>query len=282
MGIRRVHFSWSGSLLIPAECDLNEAGVGRRFFFAHVHKAAGTSLFVRLGRHFSPEQIYPDQSDAAAVVDGDEPRFPRLVPTLLVSHLVERYRARRDEIRVVAGHFPIRTTELLGDQFTTLTILRDPVERTLSSLRHHQVRTPSDRGRSLEELYEEPVRFHSLIHNHMTKMFSLSPEEILAGDGISAHVEIFSESRLREAKTRLGAVDLLGLDDDVDTFCAELAERYGWRLGPSVHANRTDPIPVADSLKARISRDNTLDVELYEHARAVWSARRAKRRSGNA
>ena len=80
---------------------------------------------------------------------------------------------RGDEIRVVTGHFPLCTTELLGAQFITLTILRDPVERTLSALRHHREKTPADSERSLEEIYEDPFRFE-LVHNHMVKMFSLS------------------------------------------------------------------------------------------------------------
>jgi hypothetical protein len=245
-----------------------------RFFFAHVQKAAGTSLVVRLRREFSRERIYPDSSDVAAATDSGT-GLPRLGPTLLVSHLLDRYQARRDEIRVVTGHFPLRTTELLSDRFTTITILRDPVERTLSALRHHQVRTPADRDCALEELYEDPIRFHGLIHNHMIKMFSLSPDEILGGDGVMARVDSFTIERLEEAKRRLGSVDVLGLHDELDELCGELADRFRWSLGQGVHANRTDPVRVPASFRARIAADNQMDVELYEHARDLWAARRS-------
>ena len=249
-----------------------------RFFFAHVQKAAGTSLFVRLQRHFAREQIYPDGSDTAeggGPGAGGRPAFPRLAPTLLVSHLLDRYRARRDEIRVVTGHFPLRTTELLGDPFITLTLVREPVERTLSSLRHHQFRTPADRDRPLEELYDDPIRFEGLIHNHMVKMFSLSPEEIVVGDGVMARVEEFTTTRLDDAKTRLAGVDVLGLHDDLDGFCAELTDRFGWQLGGRVHANRTDPIEVSRSFRERIALDNALDCDLYEYAVALHARRPA-------
>lgn len=247
----------------------------RRFFFAHVQKAAGTSLFVRLQRQFQREQIYPDETDVQVGAGGTEPRLPRLGPTLLVSRLLERYGARRDEIRVVTGHFPLRTTELLGDAFTTFTLLRNPVERTLSSLRHHQLRTPADRGRPLEELYEDPVRFHGLIHNHMVKMFSLSPEEILAGNGIMARVDEFTAARLEDAKTRLAGVTVVGLDDHLEEFCGELSERFGWQLGPGVHANRTEPVAVARSFRQRIAADNALDDELYAYAVELHEQRRS-------
>ena len=94
-----------------------------------------------------------------------------------VDHLLERWRTYRDVIRVVTGHFPLCTVDLLRDSFTTLTVLRDPVERTLSYLRHHRELTPDDSERSLEAIYADPFRFHGLIHNHMVKMFSLTTAE---------------------------------------------------------------------------------------------------------
>ena len=148
-----------------------------RFFFVHVHKAAGTSLLHRLRHQFARDQIYPDESDVAAAGDGATP-LPHLAPTLLVSHLEARYGVRRDRIALVAGHFPLRTTEILGDPFTTMTLVREPVERILSALRHHRVHTPADADRPLEELYDDPIRFHGMLHNHLVKMFSLSPDEI--------------------------------------------------------------------------------------------------------
>ena len=251
-----------------------------RYFFAHVQKAAGTSLFIRLQRQFPREQIYPDASDVdgaqAGPGDSDErPPLPRLVSTLLVSHLLERYRARRAEIRVVAGHFPLRTTELLGDRFATMTLVREPVARTLSALRHHQIKTPADRDVPLEVLYDDPIRFHGLLHNHMVKMFSLSPDEIVVGDGVMARVDAFTTARVEEAKTRLAGVDVLGLHDDFEGFCDELTHRFGWKLGAGVHANRTEPIEVARSFRERIARDNAADCELYDYARELHARRRA-------
>jgi hypothetical protein len=236
----------------------------QRFFFVHVQRAAGTSVFARLKRHFAPEQIYPDDSDRA-------PGPP--APTLLVSHLRERYWARREEIRVVTGHFPLRTTERLGDRFVTMTVLREPVERTLSFLRHHQLKTPSDRHRALEELYEDPIRFHGLIHNNMVKMFSLTPDEMRQGEGLMTRIEHFDTARLESAKANLRGVDVLGLHDAVEAFCDELAERFSWRLGASVRANRTEPFSVPSSFRARIAADNAADVELYNYARTLCAQR---------
>jgi hypothetical protein len=238
-----------------------------RFFFAHVQKAAGTSLFLQLQREFARDEIYPDASDKVPGPDA----------VLLVSRLVERFDARRDRIRVVTGHFPLRAHELLGGAFTTLTVVRDPVERTLSYLRHHKARTPSDAERPLEEIYDDPIRFHGMIENNMVKMFSLSPDEMRAGDGLMTHVRDFTPARLAEAKARLASVDVLGIDVEYAAFVDELRARFGWGLGQTVHQNRTDPVDVAASFRARIARDNDADVELFAFARAEYESRRGRR-----
>ncbi len=136
-----------------------------RWFFVHVQKTAGTSLVIRLGNQFEPSEIYPDDSDGDLF--GEMPQFD--IPQLLA-----RWAVRGPEVRVVTGHFPLCTTELLGGGFTTFTVLRDPVERTLSYLRHHRKVLKESRQLSLEEIYEDPLRFHGLVHNHMVKMFSLA------------------------------------------------------------------------------------------------------------
>ncbi len=240
----------------------------RRFFFAHVQKAAGTSLFVQLRRHFEPSEIYPDSSD----------RIPGPAPVLFVSHLRERYRVRRDRIRIVTGHFPVRTTELLGDDFVTMSVVRDPVERTLSYLRHHRLRTVADGDRPLEEVYEDPIRFHGLIHNNMVKMFSLTPEEMVAGDGLMTHLDDFGAVRVQRAKDQLERIDVLGIDEDYQRFVDEISIRFGWRLGPAPHANRTQSDGAPKSFRRRIAEDNAADVELFAFARELHGRRRARSR----
>jgi hypothetical protein len=224
----------------------------RRFFFMHLQKTAGTALWRRLRQQFAPEEIYPSPDD------GQPP-----ATVLSVDHLVGRWAIRHDEIRIVTGHFPLCTVELLDAPFSTLTLLRDPVERTLSFLRHHREMTPSDRERPLEEIYDDPVRYE-LVHNHMVKMLSLSVAEM--DDGALTHIE-FSRARLERAEARLAEIDVVGFQEDFEAFCVALTERFGWELGPAVFMNRTEPVDVPNALRARIVRDNALDIELYDFAR---------------
>jgi hypothetical protein len=220
-----------------------------RFFFVHVQKTAGTSLAFRLRRHFGRDAVYPRPSDDRDAV-------------LSVPHLVERWRADGDRMRVVTGHFPLCTTELLDGGFTTLTVLREPVERTLSYLRHHKVFERDD-PRTVEEVYADPFRYHGLVHNHMVKMFSLTVEEMTAG--MLTKVD-FGPEHLARACANLESVDVVGLQEDFEGFCDELRQRFGWELGPPTVMNRTEPLEVADAFRSRILEDNALDVAFYEFA----------------
>jgi len=103
----------------------------RRWFFVHMHKTAGTTLYYRLRDAFPGGAVYPTR---------DEQRAWKA--SLDVEVLLRQFVARQHELRIVTGHFPLCTTELLGVPFSTITVLREPVERTLSALRdmHRVVR----------------------------------------------------------------------------------------------------------------------------------------------
>lgn len=222
---------------------------GERFFFLHLHKTAGTALWARLQHHFAEEELYP------APGDGTAPNR-----TLVVEDLLEVWGRRQAEIRVVTGHFPLCTTELLGGGFRTFTVLRDPVERTLSAIRHHRELHQSDE--ELEAIYDEPLR-QLLVRNHMTKMLSLTVDEMT--DGLLSTVD-FTPGRLERAKQALGTIDVVGIQPRFDAFCDALGERFDWDLGPPRIANTTQPMEVTDAFRERIAEENADDIALYNHA----------------
>jgi hypothetical protein len=224
----------------------------QRFFFVHLQKTAGTALFMRIRDHFGARAVYP----------MPEYRVPET--SLDVDQLVERFARHRDEVRVVTGHFPLCVTELLGVPFTTFTVLREPVERALSFLRHQRKLIPEFQGASLEEVYGDGLRRELLLTNHMVRMLSLVPDEMT--DGAMTQV-VYDDARLERAKRNLAErIDVMGLQEHFEEFCGELADRFGWDLGEPRYANRTQPLDVSESLLEQIVHDNRLDVELYRFA----------------
>src|SRR5688572_25377881 len=141
-------------------------GAPHRYFFLHLQKTGGTALFQRLRDGLGPPAVYPtpaDQGDVAAVIDVDHLRAT--VPT------------DGSGPSVITGHFPLCVVDVLGGAFTTFTVLRDPVERTLSLLRRRQAADERFRGRPLEDIYADPG-LQDIIRNHMVKMLSLRVEEM--------------------------------------------------------------------------------------------------------
>lgn len=233
----------------------------QRFFFCHLQKTGGTALFQRLRDQFGRAGVYPqpdDQFDVAAVID--------------VGRLRERFAVERDRLRVITGHFPLCTTEVLGVPFTCFTVLREPVERTISFLRHQVRDDPNLADSSLEELYEDPDRFSGLIHNHMVKMLSLRADEMTDGALTPVAFDRVHIERARQSLTE--RIELFGLQEEFDAFCAELERRYGWDLGVPRFANRNfGDVDVDPTFRRRIAEDNALDVELYDFARGLWADR---------
>jgi hypothetical protein len=225
----------------------------RRWFFVHMHKTAGTALYQRLRREFPPEAIYPTPSDQKAHL-----------ATLHVDLLRRRFDEHGHRLRVITGHFPLCTVELLGVPFVTMTVLRDPIERTLSALRDTRERDAAFRGSPLEEIYADPVKFRCLIQNHMVKMLSITPEEMT--DGFLTVMDL-DATHLERAKHNLVEwIDVWGVQEHFEEFCDELVQRFGWNLGAPRFANRSKPFDADDRLRSHIASDNQLDVELYRFA----------------
>jgi hypothetical protein len=251
------------------------AGEIQRYVFIHVMKTGGRTLLSHLRANFEPDERYPhDKLDFR--FDGD-------ISRLEVDYLAGLPTERRRRIRVYAGHYPYVAFQLLGERFVTMTLLRDPVERTISLLRQFRRKDPwADAGPeyrppTLEQVYANPVVFGPLVHNHQTKIFSMTE-----GDHPRTYMDDIEidESRLDLAKRNLATVDIVGLTERYDEFLRELTNRTGWVVAPDVRKNVTpeDELqPVSDSLRRQIAEDNRIDIEFYEYARELTELRRRER-----
>ena len=231
-----------------------------RLFFVHLQKTAGTTLIRRIRHQFPEPAVYPHPA-----TDGDG-----IARVISVDHLLSVWAARRDEIQVVTGHYPLCVTELLEAQFISVTLLRHPLARTISYLRDHRRRTPADAELTLEQVYDDDLRFNGLIHNHMTKMLSLLSEEMT--DGALTRVK-FTPERLERAKERLAGADVVGLQEEFEGFWRELASRFGWPPGDHARHRARPPAELSRAFRDRILTDNADDLELYEFARRLVAHR---------
>ena len=257
------------------------AGADRPIFFIHVMKTGGTTVFRNLRENYPLQELYP-YKDLDIQFDGLRLDIRH---HLSVSYLLSLSPERRSQIKVYTGHFPFVATELMGADHTTMTILRDPIDRTVSLLRQFRrkapwmddsYREPPMATRTLEEVYEHPLIFGPLIRNHQTKIFSMRES-----DNPESYMDLLDvdEARLELAKHNLDKVDIVGLTERYDDLLDELEERFGWVVDREARANptpRSEVQEVDPSLLERIAEDNAIDIEFYRYAQEV-QARRTRR-----
>jgi len=242
----------------------------RTYFFLHVMKTGGTSMLRHIIDNFPLGRVEPDVRVKLARGEGGAPAGAPTYPSM------ERIRSlddeRRREIRVYAGHYPFMVTELVPTD-VTMTVLRDPVERTVSFLRHCKRYDPTKRPLSLEQIYDGPYDFPLLIRNYQTKLFAMRLTDEAPDRAHLADIEIDAE-RLEAAKANLATVDVIGLQHRFGEFLRQLEHRYGWTFGAE-HQQRvaTEDWPVSASLRQRIVDDNQVDLEFLGFAEELHGRR---------
>lgn len=224
---------------------------GRPFFFVHVMKTAGMTFNAHIRANFAAEETYPGPDDTTGV------------DYWVIDRLRAAVAERRDEVRIWRGHFPFFVTDLVPEAIT-LSMLREPVARTVSLIdQHRRLNAPE---LTIEEVYDDPTVFARTVHNHQTKIFAMRDD-----DGINAWTQSIplDEERLAHAKARVLEVDLLGFQEEFDRFLGELERRWKWRIEPQARVNAADERPViSEAFRQRIIEDNAMDMELYEFARS--------------
>jgi len=235
----------------------------RAFFFIHVMKTAGTTFVRALQQQFPPESIYPTRG-----IDWTSPTDVEAY--INIPRLVSLSDARKQQVRIYTGHFPFMVADLLDPDLVTLTVLRDPIDRTISVLKQVKRRDARFRDTPLESIYDDRPTFRFFVENHQTKVFSLTPDdhEVAINCGLT-----IDDVRYARAQENLARVDVIGFTESFDAFIAEVRARFGWwpaGVDPQTRANvSTEDWDVDPTFRARIAADNAYDIQLYEYAKTL-------------
>jgi hypothetical protein len=220
-------------------------------------KTAGTSFVAQIQQNFGIDHIYPSAHHV--------PEKGVAQPYVRVDALVNLSAAERAQTHVYAGHFPFVAYELLGVDAVTLTILREPVERTVSMLKHCKREIKAFSEMDLDEIYERGLVRAAFVDNFQTKQFAFTradaPPSSLAALAID-------DDRLRLAISNLDSVDVVGATERYDVFLARMRGRYGWTFTETPKRNVSkEPWDASPELRSRIAKDNRFDIAFYEHAK---------------
>lgn len=248
----------------------------KNIYFFHIPKTAGVSVWRFLENSFPPTQI---------------------CPWWLWDQLVSVPHVELDQWHVFRGHFMSHLEPYLGRPLTTFTMLRDPVERTISHYCH--VRRAPDhpyygyaQRLSLAEFCVHPETRHMIENFQATYLAKPPGDPMKDARGLSTEqLACFELQRQLEraggltdpiklleiAKERLRGFSAVGFTEDFDVSLREISYRLGCREPPSLEAQNVNPerTPITDLDEATLALIRNLtavDQRLYEYARVQFAS----------
>jgi hypothetical protein len=231
------------------------------YFFMHVMKTGGTTFMQHIWANFPPETVYP----------GPARGVERQRAYYMIDELRRISPERRRSLGVYTGHFPFVVSELVGADLT-LAMLRNPVDRTLSVLRHCKRYQERMVDMTLEDIYDDGWVNPLYIRNYQAKLFAMTDD-----DKLESHLDVIDVDgrRLEIALANLERVDVLGLHERYPEFLEIMRDKHGWQIGdvPNLRVS-TERWEAPPHLLERIAADNAADMALYERAQRLCDGRR--------
>jgi len=240
-----------------------------RLYFLHIQKTAGTTFYFTLDEKFDPEEICPArfwrQFLKLAKDDGKQLRY----------------------YRMFRGHFGYSVPQFFKRPMVCLTVLRDPISRSVSHY-EHICREPKDRrhkivkahNMSLVDFAQHPeTRLATQNLQTRSIAFDLGFKELkkirrFASQGVIGTLQEnrTDEELLAIAKTRLEEFPFVGLVERFQDSLFLLSYVFGWY--PMRQSRELNKAP-KKATNRKISPEsldlltdlNDLDIQLYSYAK---------------
>lgn len=236
----------------------------RRILAIHIMKTGGTSLRSAMQSAAGHDMIYPSDRDLEDLPGKAYPGPRSLLRSL------EEGRAR--DARVLIGHVPYVFADAIDERPRTVTLLRDPVARTVSIMEHRRRHSPRFRDASYGELLQHDEFVTRQVEDYQTKIFAFDTiDECPEGVNVALAID---DARFQRAIARLEAIDILGLTDNMPAFFERLERTLGCEtLQPCrVNRGRYEPPSLSSDVLERIHALTARDRALYGRAEELVAA----------
>ncbi|WP_295921457.1 sulfotransferase family 2 domain-containing protein [uncultured Xanthomonas sp.] len=242
-------------------------------YFLHIPKTAGTTLSAFLDAQYTPAQICPS----------------KLLPELFA---MDRCSLRERDYRFFRGHLWNGLERYVQQPLRYLTMLRDPLRRTLSWYAHVR-RDP--RAYRHEQMVRENWSFLDFVTDPDTRWDLVNTQvlylaadldfEQLAADPVGygrrtirAYAERGNDPALLEvAKSRLRSMEF-GICERMGDSLMLFSYLFGFDTDVPMHQLNVSPGRISDSalsaeVRAAVDKVTELDRQLYEWAKQVFAER---------
>ncbi len=226
--------------------------------FAHIPKAAGTTLHRIIEQQYQRQEIYSI--------------YPTpLTPDASFTHLVNLSAEQRAQIRVLKGHLLFGLHTCLPRPCTYFTLLREPVDRVVSF--YYYVRQ-NHQHYLHDHMLAQNLSLQQYIESHATVANDNFQVRILAGAQGIAYGHCTREM-LDDAKSNLQKYfSVVGLAEQFDATLLMLKRAFQWRsvfyVRQNVNADRPKLTDIPPDTLAVIKEHNRLDSELYQSVKQAF------------
>lgn len=237
-----------------------------QFLFLHIAKTAGTSFTSVIEVQFAPWRINRAYEPTAFMAEAQR---------------------RLGRFRLIRGHFAYNMIDLFPSPPHVIVMLREPMARTLSHLRHMQREPkfclhgelPLAQMTPGEMLADE--RVVQVVRDYQTRVLGhdMDPAEtsLQTMEGVPAA----DSAMLERAIMRLESCEFVGLTEQFEASVELLCGTFNWRpcftmpylnVTPQAWA----PHEITPEVRARVAELTAYDARLYGHAQNVFEQRLAE------
>lgn len=228
---------------------LNQKSRSVNYALLHIPKTAGTSLRVALEGALGGNKVFPNA------------RYLRLRggKYLNYNEMADALTGASSDVSLIQGHLPLASLRELAPDAKLITVLRKPVERVTSLLKHMKIHHRV--SGSFEEMLRESGPAGTVSPNQQTRLLSL----LESGAPMEEHVE--------SAKEQLATFAVVGLAERYRETLSLCEGLLGLSLGKPRYLNLSK-LPGdhwSTEMTEEIEELNRFDAELYRYAEQIFA-----------
>ena len=237
-------------------------GEGPAVIFLHIPKTGGTTLQHILQRCYRRNQIctFKDANRQSQIED-----FKKLATN------------KREAYHLIQGHLFFGFHRHLPGNSIYITLLREPIARTLSF--YYYAKSHPDHY-LYSSLTNDHVDLRVMLKEGraMTDEFFNLQTRMIAGEEWNDPKRPADRAALERAKENLQNRFVVGLTEEFDASLRLMSQRFGWNVKSYTKKNVTRRKPRNDTLDtetlALLREANAFDIELYQFARELFETQR--------
>ncbi|MEM7591329.1 MAG: sulfotransferase family 2 domain-containing protein [Cyanobacteria bacterium P01_A01_bin.83] len=245
----------------------------KSIIFLHIPKVGGTTVNKIIDRQYKQNTIYRIRTDSRKRIQDCVDEF-KVIPS-----------SEKERIKVVMGHMGFGLHDFLPQPSVYITLLRDPIERTISY--YYYVLRKSNHYLHQKVTYEK-MSLEDCINTGISTELDNSQTRILsASNGDSDSTVPFgqcNEEMLEKAKKNLQEHFIgVGLVESFDKSLLLFKKLLNWNNTFYLKRNVTKSRPLQSDFSQEtlnlIKKQNEFDIELYKYASELFNQQVAQQGS---